>query len=351
MSNMKYRHVTIGAGGVALYKHIPGYMGLGNVQVCAAYDPSAGALANLKGKFPSINTYSDYEEMLCKETPDIASVCSPNKFHRDYAVDLLGRGIHVHLEKPIAMNEQEAGDIIRAKDSSTALLMLGLNNRFTNEACFVRDYICSGGLGEIYYVRCGWRRRRNIPSLGSWFTRKDLSGGGPLIDLGVHFIDLTLHFMGYPEALSVSASTYRKFGGCKSKNQRKADVPEAGDYDVEDLALGFIRLDNGATMAYEFSYALNTEKEEYFYEMFGTRGGVTFHSGQLKIYSEINDTVVDITPVTNYPKPEINEFKHFIDAIEGKAALLAPPEEGKKMMAIIDAAYRSAEMKKEVVLT
>ncbi len=345
----KYRYGCIGAGGIAINKHLKGYDALDNVAIVAICDVSEQALKNIKELYPNVHTYKNHKEMFEKENLDIVSVCTPNKFHKEYTIDALEAGINVHCEKPIAMNEKEAIEMVDAKNRTGKQLMLGLNNRFTNTASFIRQYIKDGNLGNIYYVRCGWRRRRFIPKIGGWFTKKELSGGGPLIDLGVHFIDLTLHFMDYPSPVSVSASTYKKFANshCKNLNIPK-DIGDY-DYDIEDLATGFIRLDNDVTISFEFSFAMNNEKEEYFYELFGDKGGVSFKNNELSIYTEINGTIVDIIPNTKYPTNELNEFAHFIDVIEGKTPCLSMAEDGIKMMRIIDATYESATKKKEVM--
>ncbi|MBN1623612.1 MAG: Gfo/Idh/MocA family oxidoreductase [Clostridia bacterium] len=344
----QYRYACIGAGGIAKWKHLPGYNELENVEVVAVSDISDTALAAMKEKYPKINIYNDYLEMLDKEKPDIVSVCTPNKYHRQMTIDAMAAGAHVHCEKPIAMNEAEAVDMINASAKYNRKLMVGLNNRFTNEAFFIRDYISNGNLGEIYHARCGWRRRRGIPGKGGWFTQKALSGGGPLIDLGVHMIDLSLYMMDSPEPLSVSAATYRKFQDCKTRNMGFSDTPSEGIFDVEDLAVGFVRLNSGASLNFEISFALNTEKEDFFYELFGTKGGVRYSNSKLEIFTEINDTLVNLYPDTNYKKKALNEFNHFIAVIEGRETNISPADDARKMMKLIGAAYRSADEGKEI---
>jgi predicted dehydrogenase len=344
----RYKYACIGAGGIAKHKHLPGYYGLGYVDVAAVCDINDGALIAMKEKYPDINIYKDHKEMLEKEKPDVVSVCTPNKFHKQMTIDAMAAGAHVHCEKPIAMNEEEAIEMIEASAKYNRKLMVGLNNRFTNEAFFIRDYINNGNLGEIYYARCGWRRRRGIPGMGGWFTQKALSGGGPLIDLGVHMIDLSLYMMDSPEPLCVSAATYRKFQDCKTRNMWFSDAPSEGIFDVEDLAVGFVRLESGASLSFEISFAMNTEKEEWFYELFGTKGGVRYRNGKLEIFTEINDTLVNIYPDTEYKAKALNEFAHFIDVIEGRAKSISPAEDARKMMKLIGAAYRSADEGKEI---
>lgn len=337
----KYKYCCIGAGSIAFHKHLPGYAALDNVEICAVSDINEAAFAKYSEKYPKLRTYTDHREMLKKEKPDIVSVCTPNKFHKSMTLDAMAAGAHVHCEKPMAMNEQEAIDMITASEKYDRKLMIGLNNRFTNEAFFIKDYIEKGNLGDIYFARCGWRRRRGIPGMGGWFTQKALSGGGPLIDLGVHMIDLSMYMMGAPEPVTVSASTYRKFEGCRTRNMGFNPESE-GIFDVEDLAVGFVRFDNEASLSFEISFAMNNDEDEWFYELFGTKGGVRYRKGKLTIYSEINDTLVDIHPDTNYKTKALNEFSHFIDVIEGKGDSISPPDDARKMMKLIDAAYESA---------
>lgn len=337
----KYKYCCIGAGGIAKWKHLPGYKALDDVEICAISDINESAFAWFVEQYPGIRTYKNHLEMLEKEKPDIVSICTPNKFHKQMTIDSLHAGANVHCEKPMAMSEQEALDMIEARNKSGRKLMIGLNNRFTNEAFFVKNYIENGDLGEIYYVRCGWRRRRGIPGMGGWFTQKALSGGGPLIDLGVHMIDLSMYMMNSPEPVTVSASTYREFENCKTRSM-SFDPKKQGIFDVEDLAVGFVRFSNNASLSFEVSFAMNNDEEEWFYELFGTKGGVKYRNGKLTIYSEMNDTLVDIHPNTNYKIKALDEFRHFIEVIEGKTECISPPEDARKMMKLIEAAYESA---------
>ena len=200
-------------------------------------------------------------------------------------------------------------------------------------------------------MRCGWKRQRGIPGKGGWFTNKALSGGGPLIDLGVHFMDLAMFFMGYPNPVSVTGATYAMFGENKCINSSGWGMTgdESGIMDVEDMAVGFVRLDNGATLDLEFSWASNIEKEENFYEIRGTKGGAIFRHGELKIVTEQISTVVEVQPNLHFKSP-VDEFEHFIDCIQNNKEPLAKPEEAVKLMKIIDGFYQSAETKKEIKL-
>ncbi|KKC29204.1 Gfo/Idh/MocA family protein [Caldanaerobacter subterraneus] len=346
----KLRYACVGAGAVADYKHLLGYSRLKDVEIVAISDPDVGAAKRLAEKYSISHVYENYEEMFEKEKLDLISICTPNYLHAPISIKAVEKGIYVHCEKPMTLNAKEAHKVIEAKNKYKTKFMVGLNNRFTNESYFVKEYIEEGYLGEIYHVKTGWRRRRGIPGKGGWFTTKELSGGGPLIDLGVHFIDLVMYFMDYPEVKSVSAATYSKFSNSTSWNGWSEAKSGNGIYNVEDMAVGFIRLKNGTTIDFEFSWASNIEGDYNYYEILGDKGGIWFKNGQIKVFSEVVNTLVDIIPNTNYPKKPLDEFEHFVNCIKEGKEPLASAEEGAKLMEIIDAAYLSAEKGVEIVL-
>lgn len=346
----KLRYGCVGAGGVADHKHLKHYSMFDNVELAAISDPRVDACETLAKKYGIQKTYENYIDMLENEHLDFISVCTPNYLHKPVTLEALKRGIHVHCEKPIAMNASEAQEMVECKDRTGKKLMVGLNNRFTNHAYFVKRLAESGELGEVYHAKCGWRRRRGIPGKGGWFTNSKLSGGGPLIDLGVHFIDLVMYFMGYPLPVAVSGAVYSKFSDNTSLNSSNYATGGEGVYDVEDLAVGFIRLENGATIDIEFSWASNIEKEYNYYELLGTKSGVMYKDGELKIFGELNDTCINVIPDLKYKKKPLDEFEHFIDCIVNDKEPMSKPEEAAKLMQIIDGIYASSKERREIRL-
>lgn len=344
----KLKYACVGAGGIAEWKHIPGYQSIEDVEIVAVSDPNLKAANRVAEKYKIPNVYEDYKDMLAKEKPDIISVCTPNYLHKPVTIEALSMGIHVHCEKPLAMNAKEVEEMIEARDKYGKVLMVGLNNRFRNESYFVKRCAEEGFFGEIYHAKCGWRRKRGIPGKGGWFTNKKMSGGGPLIDLGVHFLDLAMYFMGFPNPVAVTGAAYSKFADVECRNSWNYGSSGDGTYDVEDFAVGFVRLENGATIDLEFSWASNIEKEYNYFEILGTKGGACFKEDKLKLFTQMGDTLIDINPDVNYPKKAINEFEHFIDCIQNGTKPIAPPEEALKIMKIIDGIYKSSETKREV---
>jgi predicted dehydrogenase len=210
-------------------------------------------------------------------------------------------------------------------------------------------------MGDIYCGRCGWIRRRGIPGKGGWFTTKEQSGGGPLIDLGVHMIDLTMWLMGNPTPVAVSGCTYTAFANNQSEStaSKYGDVNVNGTFDVEDLAMGFIRFDNGACLQIEFSWASNIERDNKFYELRGTEAGASwsFIDDTLRIFKEECGTNTDLTPKFKKPRHgHVGNIENFADALEGKAEPVFKPQQGIDMIKILCAIYESAKTGKEVIL-
>jgi len=347
---------AVGIGGIWSACHAPAWEKCPDAKVVAVCDinrDKAQRYADVKGVH---QVSSDFHELLRLPEVDAVDICTSNKFHSEIAVAALEAGKHVICEKPDAINPTEAQRMADAANASGKTLMTMRNNRFSPGGQFLRGYIDTGALGEVYAARCGWIRRRGIPGKGGWFTTKELSGGGPLIDLGVHMIDLALWLMGNPVPVSVSGATYCKFANDNAANdsvhsvfgEAKAD----GVFDVEDLAMGFVRFANGASLQIEFSWASNISQETRFVELRGTKAGASFRDGDAEVYIEgPNGTQCDLKPRTSGGIQEHAGFiYHFVDVIKGKAKPTIVPADGVHMIKILSAIYESAKTGREVRL-
>lgn len=353
----KIKIAIIGCGGIARKAHAPQYELLKTeyevVAVCDIIEKKAEKLAE---NFDGCQVYTDYRDVLNIEGLDAVDICTPNYLHSVIALDALNNGINVLCEKPDAVSVEEAYKMKAAADANGKLLMIIRNNRFLAQSQYMKKYIEDGNIGKIYAGRCGWQRRRGIPGKGGWFTTKAQSGGGPLIDLGVHMIDVTMWLMGNPTPVAVSGCTYTEFAGndvSESVDSSFGEAKAGGTFDVEDLAMGFIRFDNGACLQIEFSWASNVQQDDKFFELRGTNAGASYHSadGKLKIFTEQYGKTMDIIP--NLGK-EINghygNIKNFADVLNGKAEAIFVPEQGINMIKILEAMYKSAEKGAEVLL-
>ncbi|MCE5259475.1 MAG: Gfo/Idh/MocA family oxidoreductase [Chloroflexi bacterium] len=337
----------IGSGSIARNAHMPGYRAQKDAEVVAVCDVVPGRAAAFAQEFGIPRAYDSYQEMLAKESLDAVSVCTPNFAHHDTAIAALNAGLHVLCEKPIAMNATEAREMVAAAHRANKTLQIGLHWRFTSEAQLLRRMIVAGELGEIYYGEATCLRRRGIPSWGV-FTQKELQGGGALIDIGVHTLDHTMWLMGNPRPVSVLGATYCKFG-------KRNDVVnpwgkwDTAKFNVDDMGIGMVRFENGATLVLRASWAANIEKEFSETRVLGTEGGASMQP--LKIYKEMHQTLVDITPAyLPGVKPHIEEITHFLACVRGECPCLVVPEQVVDVQTVLDAVYQSSETGHEVVL-
>lgn len=356
----KLKIAVIGAGGIAKGAHLPGYAKMDNVEIVAICDILKDRAEAVAKEFSIPAVFTDYKEVLEIPGLDAIDICTPNYLHSVIACEALEKGINVFCEKPDAVSAEEAEKMKKAAEESGKVLMVMRNNRYRPTASFLKKYIKDGKMGEIYAGRCGWIRRRGIPGKGGWFTTKAQSGGGPLIDLGVHMIDLAIWLMGNPTPVAVSGCTYNKFANAEdikdSASAEHGDRVDGGIFDVEDLAMGFIRFDNGACLQIECSWASNIECEQQFIELRGEKAGSSFSTiaeNQLKIFTEENGATVDYIPNLDDEKGmQIHEanLRHFADVLLNGAEPMFVPQQGVDMIKILEAIYRSSKEGREIAL-
>ena len=337
----KLRVGIIGAGGVARYAHIHGYQALEDAEIVAICDVNEDRLKKMAAEYKIPKTFREYQDLL-KEDLDAVSVCLPNYLHSQVTVAALEAGKNVLCEKPMAINAAEAKKMLEAAKRTGKKLMVGFHRRFGQEAQVLKGFIERGELGNIYYIKATNLRRRSIPGAGGWFTTKRLSGGGVLIDIGVHNLDLAFWFMGHPKPTSALGVTYQKFSHLKRVPTRFGDMDEKGVVDVEDMALGLIKFENGAAVFLEVSWAAHIggggTRE---FRILGTKAGATL--SPLTIYTIQNEQLLDTTPVLRGKQDHyVEEIRHFLDCIKEDKNCDPSGEEGLFVTQIVDALYESA---------
>jgi predicted dehydrogenase len=262
----------------------------------------------------------------------------------------------VFLEKPMAMNVAEADAIVAAAKKSGKTLQMGMINRFKGASQVLKKFVDSGRCGNIYAAQAAWYRRRGIPGFGGWFTTKSMSGGGALIDIGVHMLDLTLYLMGFPKPVAVSGATYniwKELGDYTYTSMWGAPTPN-GKKDVDDYALALIRFDGGQTLQLNISWALNvgSMNPEQVVRVMGDKGGVALEGLDSPfIYTEEAGQIVDIKPQYANVDPGIEEIKQFASVVRGEMKPIATAEQGRTVQSILEAIYRSGEERREVQVT
>lgn len=350
----KLRIGIIGTGNISNC-HIGGYKALPEkCEVVAACDIDEDKVKKYaeNNKIPAY--YTDYNEMLAKEKLDAVSVCTWNAAHKGAAIAALRAGCHVLCEKPMAMNRFEAEEMLKASKESGKLLMLGFVRRFGNDAEIIRKFIDGGTMGDLYYAKATYLRRSGCP--GGWFGDKEYSGGGPLIDLGVHVIDLVRYLAGGPKPVSVYGVTYNNLGDHRAGGGQSWVSSTKGmkfKYTVEDFASAMIRFDSGLTLQVEASFNLNIKQDRGDIELFGTKSGVKLDP-QIEFFSDMNGMFVDIKPFGNtglsFDGLFNREIAHFVDCARGEKECISPAEDGVMLMKILDAIYESARTGHEVII-
>jgi len=334
--------LRVGVIGLGMGRHhIAGYQDHPAAQVAAIADVDEARLSEIGDRFNVPGRYTSAEDMLAKEKLDVVSVATPNKYHMPLSVAAFEAGCHVLCEKPMALNAAEGRQMLAAAEKAGKRLMINFSYRFTEQSMALKQQVDAGVLGEVYFARTVWHRRRGLPGLGGWFGQKALSGGGPLIDLGVHRLDLALWLMGYPQPVWVLGSTYNPIAGAIAR-QLKAQ------FDVEDLAVGLVKFANGASLVLEASWAANIKESELMEtRLYGTKAGMVqrnydeTYKFEAEIYLEQEGAHFDMKlhpPLQPVPTPAY----HFIESIAKGTPHIATGQEGLLVMQILDALYQSA---------
>lgn len=292
-------------------------------------------------------TYESHEAMYADTDLDAAVVTTPNKFHEGPTVAGLERDVAVLCEKPLANDLAAAERIAAADRESGGFCMLGFQWPLRDGPRVLESYIEAGRLGEVTHVEANYVRRRGVPGRGGWFTSKDLAGGGALIDVGPHAIDLALLFLGFPTVEEISGVTRAEFGGREDYTYLSMWGEDAGheDFDVEDSASALVRAD-GATVSLEVAWASNRPRTAE-YVVRGTEGGAILDvsADELTVYeTDASGTAHhrDITIETDGDHGDKDRL--FLDAVEaGERPPVNTVEEGLAVQRVIDGVYRSAE--------
>jgi len=336
----------IGAGGIAS-AHITNLKKVDGVEIVCAADVSDKALAKCKETHGLARTYADFREMLAKETElDAISVCTPNGLHAENTIAALEAGRHVIVEKPMAMNSAQAKAMVEAAMKAGKHLVIGFQYRFDPKTQVIKRQVDEGEFGKVLYVRCQALRRRGIPNWGV-FGRKDLQGGGPMIDIGVHVMEMAHFMMGSPQPVSASGNTYTYLGNKPMQALTGWANWDWKTYTVEDLAVGLIRFDNGATLLIEASFAAHIEKDVWTVQVMGEKGGAVWDPCQ--IFKDQNGFMFNSTPAFT-GKWDIFEHKmrHFVEVCRDGKPNQAPGEHGLMVQQMLDGVYASAEAGREV---
>lgn len=350
----------IGCGGIANQKHLPALAGIEEVEVVAFCDIIEERAILSKNTYGTSDgrVYSDYKEMLEKEDLDIVHVCTPNSSHAEISIAAMEADNHVMCEKPMAKTAEEARAMIGASEKTGKKLTIGYQNRFRKDSQFLHAACADGELGEIYNAKAHAIRRRAVPTWGV-FLDEEAQGGGPLIDIGTHALDLTLWMMDNYKPKYVVGKTYHKLSD-KENAANAFGSWDPKEFTVEDSAFGFIVMENGATIYLESSWALNSlDVKEAKTTLHGTKAGADMNDG-LTINGEERGLqydkkiVLETGGVDFYDgsgdEPELVEARAWIDSILYDKEVVVRPEQALVVTQILEAIYQSAKLGEPVFL-
>ncbi|EFV76700.1 oxidoreductase [Bacillus sp. 2_A_57_CT2] len=346
------RVCIIGAGSIS-DMHFKSFASNSDAVLYGVFDYSAERAEAKALEYGITHVYRDIEEVYSDPNIDAVSICTWNNSHAEISVGALHAGKHVLVEKPLAMNVEEALKVEAAVRNSGKTLQVGFVRRFATNTKVLKAFVDNGTLGDIYYAKASCLRRLGNP--GGWFADKDRSGGGPLIDLGVHVIDVCWYLMGRPKVKAISGNVYSKLGN--RGNVENLRFYKAADYQkdrntVEDLANALITFENGASLFVDVSYTLHAKQDEIGVKLYGTKGGAELEP-ELAIVREENNTILNIHPQMDHLTFDFaNAFQNQIDSFVSSCITgtnpLAPVEDGVEMMKILAGIYEAADKKSEV---
>ncbi len=351
----KLQVAVIGCGTIANSAHIPAYL-KSEAEIryfCDIIPERADAAVE---KYGCGKAVYDYHEILDDPELDAVSVCTPNNVHKDISIDFLKHGKHVLCEKPAARNLEDTIAMQKAQHETGKVLNIGVVNRFNTGVNKLKNLIDKGFFGEIYHVYASFRSSRSIPGLGGMFTTKEISGGGVLIDWGVHFLDLIMYCVGDPKAKTVSATTYSKL--CDNENMKDysytsmwAGPPDYnGTYDVEEFITGHIRTE-GPTINLQGAWAQNIANTEMYIDFLGTKAGARLKYGEnFTIFYGEDNALYESTPKYESTNHFENEINAFLSCIQTGEKLPSHIDTNMVTARLMQALYDSAEAGREVVL-
>ncbi len=330
----KVRVLITGLGGIAQIAHLPILSKMDNVDIAGVCDIERTKAKTIAAKYNIKNSYNNLEEMLSSVDADCLVVTSPNSLHKEQAIKGLQKGLNVLVEKPLARNYGEAESIVTAAKKAKRLLMVGMNNRFRPEVMMQESFVSAGEIGEVFYVKTGYLKKRSTAE--KWSVNKTESGGGVFMDLGIVILDIALWMMKFPKIKSVSAVNFNH-----------------SFKDVEDSSFVLLRFENGSTVSIETSWTLHRASDMFYCNVYGKEGSTSINP--LRIFKNMHDTLVNVTPVkiekpaNLFKRTYEYELSNFINSVMTGKPSLSDGSEALDRMKIVDAVYESAKAGKEIV--
>ncbi|WP_422115440.1 Gfo/Idh/MocA family protein [Brachybacterium sp. UNK5269] len=346
--------------GWAGQQHVAAYAADPTVDLVAISAMEEHLLAQFGDAHDVPGRYQDWKQMIAEAELDAVSIATPTFLHAPMAIHALEAGLHVLTEKPMAETGEAAAGMVEAARRAGRVLDVSFNHRQRGDVAALRQVIEAGVLGKLYYAKAGWLRRQGIPGLGTWFTRAGSSGGGAMMDIGIHMLDMSLHLLGEPAVTAASAATHAEFGplGRGGSGFGISEVEEGVPFEVEDLATAFLRLEGGATLLLESSWAQWIPHDLCYVTLYGADGGATIEWGgdpshphqRINIWTEVAGTPAELQPVVGPDGRHAGAVADFLSKVRSQDW---PEHDGSlalRRARVIDACYASAAAGAEVAV-
>lgn len=352
---MKKTIAVIGCGRIANMAHFPALAKMDNVRVKYACDIIKEKAEKIKAEYPFVeNVITDYKEALADSEVDAVFVLTPNYAHYEITMDALKAGKDVMCEKPVTVNYDLSCEMAKEAEKQGRILNIGVCNRYNKSVEMLEEINRQNRFGNIYHIYCSFRSFRDIPGLGGPFTTKSQSGGGVLIDWGIHFMDLILYILGNAKIKNVTCDAYSEMAKNMKEYKYKsmwaedtADI-ENGTNDVDDFVTGYIRTDK-ASISFNGAWAQNIDKADMFIDFLGDKAGARLtYGGKFEIYD--GETLETITPEYEIPNMYLCEDNAFVDSITTRVKNRNNIENILESMKLLNSLYESSEQRKEVEL-
>ncbi len=327
------RVVILGTGAIAQVVHLPILTRMRGVDVVGISDLDQAKATTLAKRFEVPRVYESAAEIWADDEVDAVIICTPNNVHQEQVLAGLAAGKYVFCERPLALTEKGTARVVRAS-SKRGRLMVGMNQRFRPDSAALKSFLASGELGEIQYLRAGWLNRRMARSPRSWRLRKAGAGGGALMDLGIQMLDLSLWLLGFPDPVRLVAHLHSMPGS-----------------DVEDSAIVLLEVTDGRVINLEATWTLVADREREYLQVIGNNGSGTFPP--LRVFKDTENGLLDVSPPivqsreNQFTASYRQELAHFIEAVRADQVIQTPSDQ-VTLMRIVEAAYRSAELRSEV---
>jgi predicted dehydrogenase len=328
---------VIGAGWPG-ERHAEGYEAIGSAKVVAVSDLDAPRRTAFASLYRVPRTYADYNDLLADPEVEAVSVALPNFLHAPATLAALAAGKHVLCEKPPSVTLAEARAMAEAAEQNGRLLVYALQRRFNPASEMLRARLAEGTLGEIYHARAVWTRTWGVPrGVGSWFTDPARAGGGALIDIGIHVLDLAWFQMGCPTPISVSGQVFNKYPALTQ---------------TDDSAFALVRFADGRSLHVEASWVLAQEADQMGVHLYGSAGGARMDDNSLDLYTVNEQSRIRVSFTLPGGQAAFTaQAANFVRAVRGEESPRTPAEHGTQLMAMLEGIYRSGAEGREVVLT